>query len=436
MGTTRRLVSALLFLGAFAAPPASAEDEAAPKRLTFSGGIGVNAYALRGAAFGSPDQVKPGANYGWVESVGRVGLQYAFSDHVSVTAGVAGVFTLDADPFGVSNDGTAIVESARLAVTDLFTPGLDLSIGRQNMKIGDGFLIQDGYYDHKGDVWSIPLTFWDVARLDYRRGDFAGTAFAASLSSSYGYDGQLYGLDVAWSPARKKTEAGPGAEPGAEEEPPKTYLAFSGFARQDSGEADDDARLLSFRGSVPIGPVTLAGEYAVQGGKRQGVSARGEAWHADARWDLPLGPSPYLFASYLHYSGDDPASASDENFVWRNYSSEDWSHYFLGELVASSLLVNTDLNVLKLEGGFQIGEPLSFRLFYLDLKSDTGAYWGVPDGAGDSLAREWDAVLTFNPNDATELWVLYGQARPGSAGEALWGSRTSNFYSAGFSWSF
>lgn len=440
MGTTRRLVAALLSLGVFAAGPASAEDEAAPKRLTFSGSLGVNAYALRGAAFGAPDQPKPGANYGWLESVGRVGLAYAFSDQVSVSAGVAGVFTLDADPFGVSDDGTALVESATLAITDLFTPGLDLSVGRQEMKIGDGFLVQDGYYDDKGAVWSIPLTFWDAARVDYRRGDFSGTAFGASLSSSFGYDGQLWGLDFAWTPGRKMADAGNGAEPGAEagaaDEPPTTYLALSGFARQDSGAADDDARLLSLRGSVPVGPVTLAGEYAFQGGRRQGVSVGGEAWHADARWDLPLGLSPYLFASYLHYSGDDPASASDENFIWRNYSSEDWSHYYLGEIVASSLLVNTDLNVLKLEGGFEIGEQLSLRLFYLDLKSDTGAYWEVPEDAGDSLGREFDAVLTWAPNEATELWVLYGQARPGSAGEALWGTRTSHFYSAGFAWSF
>ncbi len=446
MKTTRRLVPVLLCLGTLAAGPVSAEGanpenpEKPEKRLTFSGGVGINAYGLRGAYFGAPDQPKPDANYGWVESVGRVGLAYAFSDHVSVSAGVAGVFTLSDDPFGLSDEGTALVESARLAVTDLFTPGLDLTIGRQDLKIGDGFLIQDGYYDNKGNVWSIPLTFWDAAKLDYRRGDFAGTVLAAKLSSSFGYDGQLYGLDFAWTPAPKKaaTEAGvqAGAEAEAEEEPPKTYLAFSGFARQDSGEADDDARVLSLRGSVPIGPVTLAGEYAFQGGKRQGVSVGGEAWHADARWDLPLGLAPYLFASYLHFSGDDPASTDDENFIWRHYSSEDWSHYYLGELVGSSLLVNTDLNVLKLEGGLQIVDPLSFRLFYLDLKSDTGAYWEVPEGAGDSLAREWDAVLSWTPNDATELWLLFGQATPGSAGEALWGTRTSNLYSAGFSWSF
>ncbi len=434
MGTTRRLVPVLLCLGTLVAGPVSAEDEKPEERLTFSGGVGVNAYGLRGAYFGAPDQPKPDADYGWVETVGRVGLAYAFSDHVSVSAGVAGVFTLSDDPFGVADDGTALVESAKLAVTDLFTPGLDLTIGRQEMKIGDGFLIQDGYADHKGAVWSIPLTFWDAARVDYRRGDFAGTVLAAKLSSSFGYDGQLYGLDFAWTPSPKT--AGAGAEAGAEEAPPKTYLALSGFARQGSGEADDDARLVSLRGSVPLGPVTLAGEYAFQGGKRQGVSVGGEAWHADGRWDLPLGLAPYLFASYLHFSGDDPGSADDENFVWRNYSSEDWSHYYLGELVASSLLVNTDLNVLKLEGGFQIAEPLSFRLFYLDLKSDTGAYWEVPEEAGDGLAREWDAVLSWTPNDATELWLLFGQARPGSAGEALWGTRTSNLYSAGFSWSF
>lgn len=431
MRTIRRLVTVLLLVTALPAALATADDEKPEKRLTFSGAVGVNAYALRGAYLGSPDQPKPDGSYSWIESVARVGLAWSISDHVSVSAGAAGLFTLATDPFGLDDDGTAIVESAKLSVTDLFTPGLDVTIGRQEMKIGDGFLVQDGYLDHKANIWSIPLTFWDAARVDYRRGDFAGTALAAKLSGSYGYDGAMYGLDLAWIPGRSAAAAAPDAA----EEAPKTYVGLSGFAREDHGETDDDARVLSLRGSVPVGPVTLAGEYALQGGSRAGVSLGGEAFHADARWDLPLGHAPYLFASYLHFSGDDPATADDENFGWRHYSSEDWSHYYLGEVAGSSLFANTDLNVLKLEGGVEIVPTLSLRLFYLDLESDTGAYWGT-EGSGARLATEWDAVLSWTPNDATELWVLLGQARPGSAGKAIYGPDTSTLYSAGVSWSF
>ena len=202
-----------LCLGTLAAGPASAEDER-PSNASPSPAASASTLTASGARTSGRPTSRTAANYGWFETVGRVGLSYAFSDHVSVSAGVAGVFTLNDDPFGVSDDGTALVESAKLAVTDLFTPGLDLTIGRQDLKIGDGFLIQDGYADHKGAVWSIPLTFWDAARVDYRRGDFAGTVLAAKLSSSFGYDGQLYGLDFAWTPAPKKaaTEAGAEAE--------------------------------------------------------------------------------------------------------------------------------------------------------------------------------------------------------------------------------
>jgi hypothetical protein len=429
MRTTRCLVPALVLAALLAAGAAAAEDEAKPeKKLTLSGEVGLNAYLLRGAYFGSPDQPAADGEYGWLESVARVGLSWSVSDHVSLDVGAAGLSTLSADPFGLDDDGTAVVESAKLAVTDLFTPGLDVTIGRQNLKIGDGFLVQDGYYDDKANIWSIPLTYWDAARVDYRRGDFAGTAFAARLSSSYGYDGEMYGADLAWVPGRKPTD-GDGTE-----EAPNTYVGLSGFTRRDDGEADDDASVLSLRGSAPVGPVTLAGEYALQGGRRAGVSLGGEAWHADARWDLPFDGAPYLFASYLHFSGDDPTTADDESFAWQHYSSEDWSHYYLGEVAGSSLFVNTDLDVLKLEGGVEIGETLSFRLFYLDLRLDTGAYWG--SGSGDSLAKEWDAVVTWMPSDATEVWLLYGQARPGSAGAAIYGPDTSNLFSAGFSWSF
>lgn len=432
MRTTRRLVPALVL--AVLLPAVLAADEEKPeKRLTWSGAVGVNAYALRGAYLGSPEQPKPSGDYSWVESLARVGLTWSVSDHVSVSAGVAGAFTLAADPFGLDDDGTAVVESAKVVLTDLFTPGLDVTVGRQELKIGDGFLVQDGYWDHRANVWSIPFTFWDAARVDYRRGDFAGTALAAKASSTFGYDGAMYGFDVAWAPGGRAAGAAPRA---AGAEAPKTLVGFSAFAREDRGEADDDARVASLRASAPLGPLTFAGEYALQGGRREGVALGGEAWHADARWDLPVGHAPYLFASYLHFSGDDPSTADDERFGGRHYSSEDWSHYYLGEIAGSSLFENTDLNVLKLEAGIEVVPSLSFRLFYLDLRADTGAFWGISEEAGDRLAKEWDAVLSWTPSDATELWVLVGQARPGSAGKAVYGDDASTLWSAGLSWSF
>ena len=45
-------------------------------------------------------------------------------------------------------------------------------------------------------------------------------------------------------------------------------------------------------------------------------------------------------------------------------------------------------------------------------------------------------MLSWTPNDATELWVLVGQARPGGAGKAIYGPDASTLWSAGFSWSF
>ena len=163
MRAMRRLVPVLLLATALPAGTAPAEDETPTKPLTWTGGIGVNAYYLQGAYLGSPDQPGKDPTYGWVETIGRAGLAWSVSDHVTVSGGVAGLFTLWADPFGLDDDGAAVVESAKLAVTDLFTPGLDVTIGRQEMKIGDGFLVQDGYYDHAANVWSIPLTFWDSA---------------------------------------------------------------------------------------------------------------------------------------------------------------------------------------------------------------------------------------------------------------------------------
>ncbi len=457
------VVWALTGLSAYGADDA---EETAP-RLTWSGQVNAIGYSLSNAYFGGADaQPREGADpdYLWLESIARLGVGFQLTERISLNAGVAGIVTLDEDPFGLDDATTGIVEVANVAITDLGLPGLDLTVGRQDIKIGDGFLVQDGYADTRVAVWSVPLKFWDAVRLDYRRGAFAGTAMVARLSSSFGHDGELYGVDLAWLPGAGKAgkaavtpaapvnaelsveaegesedEADDESEEAAEEdeeEAPTTYLGLGWFEKSDDGEADENTRIVALRGSLPLGPVTLAGEVAQQSGERLGEAVDADAWHADVRWDLPYGRSPYLFASYLHYSGDDPATADDESFSWPHYSADDWSHYYLGELVGSTLFFNNDQNVLKLEAGLQLAEPLELRLFYLDISADTGAWYGVPEGAGDALATEWDAVVTWTATERLTTWLLVGYATPGAASEAVFGDEASTLLELGASWTF
>jgi len=94
MRTIRRLVPALVLTAVLAAG-AAAEEEAKPeKKLTFSGEVGLKDYMLRGAYFGSPDQPAADGEYGWLESIARVGLSWSISDHVAIDVGAAGLFTL------------------------------------------------------------------------------------------------------------------------------------------------------------------------------------------------------------------------------------------------------------------------------------------------------------------------------------------------------
>lgn len=466
MRAARRPILALVCsLAAATASPVLAADGpeggTLASRLTWFGEVNSVAYSLRNAYFGSAaEQPRPGgdADHAWLETAARLGITFDLTDRISFNAGAAGLLTLAQDPFGLDGEATAIVETANVAIRDLGLPGLDLTLGRQDIKIGDGFLIQDGYADRRAAVWSVPLTFWDAVRVDYHHGAFAGTAMVARLSSSLGQDGELYGVDVAWLPRTEPAADGDRADapaqdgqetPGAEaeeegeEDAPTTYVGLGWFARHDSGAGldyapggDDDAQILALRGSVPVGPLTLAGEIALQSGTRSGIDVGGEAWHADIRWDLPLGRAPYLFASYLNHSGDDPATADDESFFWPYFSGDDWSHYYLGELVGSTLLVNTDQRVLKLEGGVDVTDSLGLRVFYLDIRTDTGTYWEVPEGAGDALATEWDAVVTWTPSDSLEAWLLVGSARPGRAAKALYGDDSSTLLELGATWSF
>ena len=57
--------------------------------------------------------------------------------------------------------------------------------GRQDLQVGDGFLIGDGYRDTKAALWNIPLNFYDAVRADWAQGPWHALAFGARISPSY-----------------------------------------------------------------------------------------------------------------------------------------------------------------------------------------------------------------------------------------------------------
>jgi hypothetical protein len=283
-----------------------------------------------------------------------------------------------------------VIDPLRL---DFKVPGFQLTAGRQDFVIGDGFLVADGYNDDLAARYSIPLKYWDGLSARGTLGDLRLAALAANLSGSFGYRGlsargQVYAGDVAWT-------HGP------------LDVGATGFARVDNGTADLDLRMVSGRGAYRLGRVTASGEYAHQGGRILGGDTRAYGYHAD----LQYAPREDAFVRLRHarFSGDDPATPKNEGFQSWHYGSLDWEQWYLGDIVGARYLLNANERAYSIDGAFAPAEGWTARLLleYFDFDRS------VP-GRSRHFATESDFVLDYQPSEAWEFWFLFAAAAPGA----------------------
>jgi len=185
------------------------------------------------------------------------------------------------------------------------------------------------------------------------------------------------------------------------------------------------------------GGVRLGGEFVQQSGERGMVDLEGRGGHAEATWTMPLPGEPYAQLQYLQFSGDDPSTPEDESYQPWQYRWNDWSQWYVADLMASTLLRNTDTRVWKLELGWSPCEQGSLRLLLHHLDLDSGASWGgLPEGVGRGFADEADLIVDRELGEHWSAWVMGGYARPREAAKALVGEAPSGQLFASVTYSF
>lgn len=388
------------------------ETKAEAPELQFSGSLVTTGFAVQNAFFGATDRQPvdgEDANYLWLESVGKARLEWQVTPNITAHIGAAGMLTQGRDYYGTRDGQDMVLDLAALTFKGIGGSGFDLTLGRQDFQIGDGFVAGDGYYETKAANWSIPLNFYDAVKLDYTAGSFRGTAFLANLSNSFGgQEGGQGGLDLGWSFTEKNS------------------VAVSYFTRSDSGPTDNDANALAGRGSVAWGPIALAGEYVKESGRIEGRELDAKAFHADLTWNIPGDREAYVRASYLFFSGDDPETADNEQYYSWNYRWNDWCQYYVGDIVGSQMLFNTDEKILKLEAGLKLTPNNKLRLFFMNTKLDTGSSMDRRKiGFGKNFANELDLVWDYAPKPEFSLWVLFAAAQPKEAAKLFYGDQTA-----------
>ena len=323
-------------------------------------------------------------SFNWLETTLRAQGTWAICPRLALTAGGVAASTLDRDYYNRADDILAVIDPLRL---DFTKPGFRLTAGRHDFAIGDGFLVADGYNDALAARYSIPLRFWDGVSLDDTLGAWKLGALAANLSGSFGFDGlstkgQVYAVDVQ-----------------------RTLLGATFFARNDNGTADEDLRIVSARGALPLGRFTLSGEYARQGGSVQDSTTRAYGYHTDLTWKQG---DRWLRLRHSRFSGDDPATPHQEEFLSWHYGSSDWEQWYLGDIVGARFLLNANERAYAVEGGFAPHEDWTARLMVERFERDRP----LIAGADRYFATESDFVLDWTPSEEWELWFLFAAAQP------------------------
>jgi hypothetical protein len=332
--------------------------------------------------------------------------------------------TLATDYYGTNNAGDGRVDQLAAGCENLGGSGFSMTLGRQDLKVGDGFIIGDGFADSKAALWNIPLNFYDGLRADLAQGPWHATAFGVRLSPSYAGEGQtvkgfLAGGELGWSAGEDRS------------------LAVGWFQREDDGTENLDARAVSVRGALGLCCLRLGGEFVQQFGQQGTTDLEGRGGHAEATWSFAAAGEPYAQLQYLQFSGDDPATPEDESYQPWQYRWNDWSQWYVADLVGSTLLANSDTRIWKLELGWAPCEKSNLRLLLHRLDLDSGASWGgLPTGVGRGFADEADLVVDRELGEHWSAWVMGGYARPREAAKELVGAAASGQVFASITYSF
>lgn len=357
--------------------------------------------ATWGEAFVMPAiAAEAGAWYGEISAVG------------AITAG-------DGDPGGYTRggDGEFDLETAFIGwrsgdpAADKDQPVVDISLGRQALNIGDGFLIDDGNLDSgdNGGVWLVARQAFQrtvLARIDYRAlhtdlffleadPDNDEPAFAgANLEYQFETTGHLGLLYFHILDADAPTVFSP---------------------RQ--GMNVMSARVNDLR--MPFAPeLALWGEATRQTGVGRDAQFDASAWYGELIYHFETLPwTPSLSYRYAYFSGDPNSSdftRRDFDPLFYGFDQRGWGTWFQGEVIGGWLLFNNNQRNHLVHLAMTPHDALTMGLIGGTFSLAESNYLGTPVTArhfGDEL----DVYANWFVRENVLVSAAYGVMFPGEA---------------------
>lgn len=325
-----------------------------------------------------------------------------------------GAVTLgDGDPGGFSSggDGSVDLEVATLGwrSAPAARPVFDVSVGRQELNIGDGFLIDDGNLDLGDDsgVWLAPRQAFQrtaIGRMEY---------------------GSLH-LDLFYLQADQDHDdaaiAGGNLEVRFAEQGHMGFLYFHvvdaaspRFFRPRDGMDVVSVRVNDLR--VPKFPnLALWSEYARESGSPRESEFSASAWYTEVIYTFTELPwTPRLSYRYAYFSGDaNPGDAIRRDFdpFFYGFDQRSWSTWFQGEVTGGWLLFNSNQRNHLVKLSAAPTESLVVGVIGATFDLVESNYLGLPV-TDHHFADELNLYTDWSINERVSVSAAYGVMFPG-----------------------
>ena len=360
----------------------------------------------------------------WVESFAKAGVSGTYGLKKSQLYGAlsaVGERTFAAPPPLVGEEASSFqVEDLYIGWRSGSTIGLgedalDLSVGRNRYRIGQGFLLWDGGGEggSRGGFWSNARKAWafaGVGRLKAKRNTFEGFYLNRDEVPERETGTRLWGGNYEFAFNDANTI-------GA------TYLNF----QADSLPLRDGMSVYNLRAYIApfkkIPDVSFGAEFAREENEDLRKST---AWMAQAAYQLSkMSWKPKLSYRYAFFEGDDPTTTTDESFDSLLPGFYDWGTWWQGEIAGEYFLSNSNLISHQLRLHVTPSESLSGGIMGFVFQADQPATL-APGVTSKDIATEVDAYADWKVNSNFTASFVAAFGHPQEAVEQGFG-RTDDF---------
>jgi hypothetical protein len=291
----------------------------------------------------------------------------------------------------------------------------DLSAGRQEYRLGHGFLLMDGGSEggSRGGYWSNEQKVFEVAAIGrVTHGPHTGHVFYLDPNELPESDGgtRLWGANYEWS-AGERTTVG------------ATYLKM--FANAAPGRDGLDVfNLRSYAAPIPrLQDLSFEFEYASE---RNGGTLDSNAWTLLGAYQISrMTWRPKLAYRFAWFQGDNPDTTVNENYDPLLTGFYDWGTWWQGEIAGEYFLTNSNLVSHQVRAHVAPSETVSGGLILYNFQLDRPETFG-PGVTAKDLALEIDLYTDWSLTANVALTFVLAFADPRQALQQAV-DRTKNF---------